>query len=413
MTAVAQPGLFGRAWLWRAADWLAVATAASLPWSTSATSILVVLWLIVLLPAIDWRRLAGERWTAASVLPVALVVLGVAGMGWADVSFAERAKGVEPFLKLLLIPLLFLQFRRSERGWFVFYAYLASCAVLLAASYVMCLLPGQDPSSIFFGVPVKNGPTQSGEFVTCIFGLAWPLKAALERRQWPLVLLLLLLLLLFLGNIIFVATGRTAYAVALVLLVVLAITQLRPTSAVTLFVIAGSALAGAWFSSPYLRARTTQIWTDLNKYEASGERNSSGERIEFWKKSIKFLQDAPAIGHGTGTIPSLFAESAAGKTGTAGVASTNPHNQTFAVGIQLGLVGVVVLWTMWIAHLLIFRGDDLAGWIGLVIVVQNIIGSVFNSHLFDFNQGWAYVIGVGVAGGIVLRRPAEKADTAQ
>src|SRR5665213_873819 len=148
MTAMAQRRLFDRARLLRAADWLAVATAASLPWSTSATSILVVLWLVVLVPAIDWRRMAREWWTAASVLPVALVVLGVAGMGWADVSFAERVKGIEPFLKLLLIPLLFLQFRSSERGWFVFYAYLASCVVLLAASYAICLRPGPDP--VFF-----------------------------------------------------------------------------------------------------------------------------------------------------------------------------------------------------------------------------------------------------------------------
>ena len=412
MTAVMQPELFDRAWLLRAADWLAVATAASLPWSTSATSILVVLWLVVLVPAIDWRRMAREWWTAASVLPVALVVLGVAGMGWADVSFAERAKGVEPFVKLLLIPLLFLQFRGSERGWFVFYAYLGSCTVLLAASYVMCLLPGADPASVFFGVPVKNGATQSGEFVTCIFGLALPLKVALERKRWFQALLLLLLLLLFLGNIIFVATGRTAYAAALVLLVVFATAHLRPMSAVMLFVLAGLALSVAWFSSPYLRARTTQIWTDFTKYEASDERNSSGERIEFWKKSIEFMQGAPVIGHGTGTIPSLFAKSATGKTGATGVASTNPHNQTFAVGIQLGLVGVIVLWAMWVAHLLIFRGDRFADWIGLLIVLQNIIGSVFNSHLFDFNQGWAYVIGLGVAGGIAFKRRAEKADAA-
>jgi hypothetical protein len=28
--------------------------------------------------------------------------------------------------------------------------------------------------------------------------------------------------------------------------------------------------------------------------------------------------------------------------------------------------------------------------------------SVFNSHLFDFHAGWMYVLGVGVAGGMVL-----------
>ena len=109
------------------------------------------------------------------------------------------------------------------------------------------------------------------------------------------------------------------------------------------------------------------------------------------------------IGHGTGSIHDLFIASSVGKTGAAGSATTNPHNQTFAVAIQLGLVGAVLLWAMWIAHLMLFRGSGLAEWIGLVIVVQNIVGSAFNSHLFDFVQGWIYVIGVGVAGGMALK----------
>jgi len=55
---------------------------------------------------------------------------------------------------------------------------------------------------------------------------------------------------------------------------------------------------------------------------------------------------------------------------------------------------------MWLVHLLIFRGDDLANWVGLLVVVQNIVSSLFNSHLFDFHEGWMYVLGVGVAGGM-------------
>jgi O-antigen ligase len=38
-----------------------------------------------------------------------------------------------------------------------------------------------------------------------------------------------------------------------------------------------------------------------------------------------------------------------------------------------------------------------------VIVVQNFISSLLNSHLFDFHEGWVYVLGVGVAGGMVAR----------
>jgi hypothetical protein len=58
---------------------------------------------------------------------------------------------------------------------------------------------------------------------------------------------------------------------------------------------------------------------------------------------------------------------------------------------------------MWCSHLLLFRETGFAAWVGLVVVVQNILSSLFNSHLFDFHEGWMYVLGVGVAGGMVAR----------
>ena len=73
------------------------------------------------------------------------------------------------------------------------------------------------------------------------------------------------------------------------------------------------------------------------------------------------------------------------------------------VAIQLGIVGGAILIAMWIAHLALFRGPGLVSWIGLVIVTQNIVSSLFNSHLFDFFHGWLYVFGVGVVGGMALR----------
>jgi hypothetical protein len=84
--------------------------------------------------------------------------------------------------------------------------------------------------------------------------------------------------------------------------------------------------------------------------------------------------------------------------------SNNPHNQTLAVAIQLGLLGVMTLWAMWVSHFLLFRGAGLVAWLGVVVVTQNIVGSLFNSFLFDFTEGWLYILGVGVAGGIVLRQ---------
>jgi hypothetical protein len=104
-------------------------------------------------------------------------------------------------------------------------------------------------------------------------------------------------------------------------------------------------------------------------------------------------------------IPTLDWDSLRRRLVTAAASrSNNPDNQTFAVAIQLGFVGALVLWAMWIAHLLLFRGSGLVERVGLVIVVPNIVGSLFNSHLLDFEQGWHYVRGVSVAGGKALKR---------
>jgi O-antigen ligase len=396
--------------LTKAADWLAVAVAASLPWSTSATAILLVAWLVTVIPTLDWQSLRREALTPAGGLPVLLVVLGVLGTLWADVTWLERWKGLDSFFKLLIIPLLLVQFQRSDRAMCVFGAYLVSCALVLLVSSVFYLWPG---TAFLFthdvAVPVKNAATQSGEFVTCIFGLLYLAIEAFERRRWVWMGGLLALALGFLGNIFYVATGRTALVVILVLLVLLALRTLSVKGLVVM-ALAVAVIGGlAWTSSPNLRSRTMDLWTDYEKYAAADERNSSGERVEFYKKSVGFIREAPVIGHGTGTIPSLFAKAVVGEGGAAATATTNPHNQTFAVAIQLGLIGALVLWGMWIAHLLLFRGSGLAEWIGFMVVAQNIVGSLFNSHLFDFGQGWVYVLGVGVAGGVALKNRAARA----
>lgn len=395
--------------LTRLADGLIVAVAVSLPWSTSATAILVVLWLFALIPTLHWPDIRHELMAPAGGLPVLLVAIGLAGMLWADVTFVERWKGFESFLKLLMIPLLFVQYRRSDRGEWVFAGYLLSCVALLVVTTVVMAIPALSGALMRYdGVLVKNAATQSGEFVTCIFGLLYLAADVIERRRWQLSLCFVAIILAMLATILYVATGRTALVAALVLLVLYAIKNLSVKGIA--FVCAATVLIGivGWTSSPYLRSRTVQIWTDMEKYEATDERTSSGERIEFWKKSIEFIQQSPLIGHGTGSIHSLFVKAATGHTATAGVAAANPHNQTLAVAIQLGLVGATVLWAMWIAHLLLFRGNGLVAWVGLVIVVQNVIGSLLNSHLFDFVQGWVYVIGVGVAGGIALKNAGSK-----
>jgi O-antigen ligase len=411
MASLSLPGAIDPSKFAGIADCLMVAVAASLPWSTSVTSILLVLWLLALAPTLTLEDLRHELMPSAGGLPVLLFLLGALGMTWADVSWLERWQGLDSFFKLLCIPLLLIQFRRSERGPLVFMVYLVACIVLLVVSTAMQFIPALAP--IVPGtLPVKNAATQSGEFITCIFGSLFFLIDCFAHRRWLKAIGMLAVIAGMTANILYLAAGRTAFVVAAVLLILLSAKRLSARGTMFLFACVILVCAAGWFSSSYLRQRTIDIWTDFQKYEATDDKNSMGERLEFWKKSLQFVSEAPIVGHGTGSIHGLFRASAEGQQGATGSATTNPHNQTFAVAIQLGLIGVVVLWAMWVAHLLLFRGEGLMAWIGLVVVVQNIVGSLFNSHLFDFTQGWTYVVGAGVAGGTALKERSRIPDPA-
>ena len=112
------------------ADWEAAAVAIALPWSTSAASILLVVWLITLIPTLDAAAIWRELKSPAGCLPVLLWLIGAAGMLWADVSWAERLGGLGSFHRLLTIPLFLAQFRRSANARWALLAWIGTVVVV-------------------------------------------------------------------------------------------------------------------------------------------------------------------------------------------------------------------------------------------------------------------------------------------
>ena len=104
----------------RVADGLVIAVAISLPWSTSATAILAVLWVFALIPVLSWVDVRRELLTPAGGLPVILVALGLAGMLWADVTLSERMERFRFIFETVGDTLLLAQFRGpiAESGCF-------------------------------------------------------------------------------------------------------------------------------------------------------------------------------------------------------------------------------------------------------------------------------------------------------
>src|SRR5262249_19827535 len=152
---------------------------------------------------------------------------------------------------------------------------------LVAATVIVIVTPWA-PALINYdagNVLVKNAPTQAGEFVTCIFGLLFFAHEAATRKERVWVFGCAAIIFAMLADITYLSTSRTALVVAVVLLVVFAIKRLTVKGMVVAFGFAVLIGVIGWTSSPYLRGRTEAVQTELQKYEATNERTSSGERV--------------------------------------------------------------------------------------------------------------------------------------
>ena len=392
-------------------DLVTVIIAFLLPWSTTGVVIAAVLWVVALVPTLEVGAFLRSLKRPICLLPIAMFALALAGTLWSEAPWGERLYAVGPTVKLLMLPLLLYHCERSTRGVWVFVAFLTSCMLLMAASWVADFNPdlslkvylSRGPYFPVNGIFVKNYIDQGQEFTLCAVALAYPIVALLRaNRIWPAALLAAVALSL-LVNMMFVVVSRTALVTMPIMLLVFALLHLRwRTAVVALCTVAVLAVA-VWYASPALRLRVSKFSTDYQYTMVQNNESGMGSRLLYWQRSLQFFAGAPVIGHGTGSTRGLFEQAVVGEVGARAQVVSNPHNQTLNMAVQWGAIGVVLLYAMWLAHLLLFRGDGLAPWVGLLVVVQSIFTSLFNSHLFDFHEGWMYVLGVGVAGGMTLR----------
>src|SRR5262249_18749287 len=146
---------------------------------------------------------------------------------------------------------------------------------------------------------------QSSLFVICALGLIGR-ATELGRDRAQLAILLLLAALLFIANIVYVAASRTTLVVLPILLLLFGFRRFAWKGALGVCLIGGVLAGVGWESSPYLRSRLQQAVKEVDIYISQDRITSAGLRLEYWRRSLAFIAEAPVAGHGTGTIPALF-----------------------------------------------------------------------------------------------------------
>ncbi len=396
------------------ADVLAILLAAVLPWSTSIFLILLPPFLASVFGSANRGALQRAFARAPSLVAMGFLILAIFGLLWSEAAWSDGLRAVGPLAKFLVLPVFLYYFEVSKRSAWVLGSLFFSCALLMIYSWIVTVEPswamktgrccGED-----YGVPVRNYIDQSQEFAACLAMLIAAALYSVEETAWRWSAVLALAAFLFAANLIFVVTSRTAIICVPAMLLVVAWRHRRIRA---IFGIGCVILLAAWFASPHLRTRIISVQSQFLEYRDADVPSSVGKRLEFWRKSIRFVREAPVFGHGTGSIHQLFESDAIGRSGTSAEVVANPHNQTLNVGIQWGLLGVIALYSLWFVHLRMFSGGGFIAELGLLLVVQNVIGSSFNSHLFDFLESWLYVLGVGITGGILAKRMNGRAGRA-
>src|SRR6267154_907414 len=390
----------------------AIATAFTIPVSTSGQAITVSIF--VLLAALTVKR---EEWlvtfaTPAAVLPVGLFLLILIGMSWSPTPFAPGG-GVAHYAKLLLIPVAMASSFTPRQAFQIGYGFLAGCLVVLVLSFLSFFILIPPPfRQAMDGVPLKDNAVQSGCFALCVFALALGstrMWVAGNRRRAAGMFILAVVFLADIFMIYISKTGVLMTAALIALFVVHAEGWKRSLLiAVPIALVVAIAL---WSSAPAQR-RLAEIATDIHAVD--GDKGSSeptlstASRLDFWSKAVEFIKEAPLFGHGTGSTKSLYQSLEATRPSPYGEAVPDPHNQFFAIAIQVGLVGGVTLLVMWAVHFSMFIGGSFASAIGQAVVIQYFIGSLFNSHLSTVTQGMLYCLAVGLLGGIVQRARRQK-----
>ena len=278
----------------RSADAFAIGAATALPWSKTATSILIVLWLIALVPTLNLAEVRREIATPTGGLPILLFAIGLLGMAWANASWPERLGGFNSFIKFLLLPLFLVQFRRSNRGIWVMVGYLASCTVLLVVSSILVVWPGGAITENF-GVVTNSAGAQCGEFAICSLALLFVSIEMFRRGRRRLATGALALALCFLANIFFIVTTNKSFVpypllIIPVLVPLLILKQLGARAMISLFAAGAAACAVLWVSSQYRQHQTAIAWEairsgDLRALVEAASTVVLGTVIEVYQRS--------------------------------------------------------------------------------------------------------------------------------
>ncbi len=363
----------------------AIITAFVLPLSTAALEIFLILSVIFSLFAGKWR----EKYKIFCTNRVALMfviffVLFVVGLSYTSASKLEALHSLLKYSKFLLGFFLFSVFIEKK------IAFYAVCAFLLAATITLFL----SFSKYFTGWDILHRfGSDSGIFKDHIFTgflLAFTSYCygliAFSIKKWRFLSSLLFFLAIY--DVLFINVGRSGYIIFFSLFFLSGWQQLRWRGLGIAFLLSIILLGSTLFSTNKLKLNFSATQTELQQYDKEKFDTSTGLRLTFYKNSLRLIRQHPWIGTGTGSFSHAYSHIETDHRAD----TNNPHNEYLNIGVQFGLLGIMILFALFYTHWHeSFKLEPMRKNFAQAILVSIAVGSLFNSWLLDITQGSFYV----------------------
>lgn len=312
------------------------------------------------------------------------------GMLWTPVPFAASFGMLVKMRAYLLVPVVFAGclLIGVRRGLLLGFA----AGTLL--SVVLSIASGFLKHPILMGAPgdyaVFRTHTYHNTFICFLMcGIAaFGLAGRIPPRYRMLAVVVLVLCVV---DVFFLVSGRTAQGVlAMLLAALLLLWNIRKG----VLGLVGLALIGSllYLSSGMLKQEVQHIQYDIAQrkqgvLETGNYENSLGLRLYFWHNAAALVEEAPLIGHGTGSYQHEILDSY-GKLG-----GQNPHNDYLWTTVELGLLGLVAMLAMLgTGAVQAMRLNPPERWAALLLLSGYVLSSLLNSFFTDNITGSAFAL---------------------
>lgn len=391
-----------------------VCAMAALPISTAATNLTLAIGLIAWCFSgrlLDTWRIA--RSEPAAAIALILFMLLCLSATWSPAPLDEQWNAAGKFRKLLFIPVVASVFDDPRWRTRVLVAGFIVGALTLVLSLGSVVTGYQFPVAreyLVAGAPAnatvfKQHITQG--WMMSLFAFGCLTGAVFVRSPRLCIAMLILGAVAALDNLAFVQS-RTGHVATLLLLSLWA--TLRFGRRGIAFALAAIVIAVGVFAATgaafFTRVERTVTEVEMVQH-GSTQPTSVGYRLTFYRNGLKLIEAAPVFGHGLGSMATAYAPLTVGKTGVEAERAGNPHNEYMNLAIQAGL-GATALFVALLVSLALAarRANAHERWIGYALPALLAASSVFNSSLWDFNEGTmsALLAGWCIA---AARRPAQ------